>query len=135
MDPDGDALATHEGIRDLQQNSRAVPCQKVPADRAPMKQVSQDRYPVLNNRVAFAPVNIRHKPDTAAVMLKTGIVESLAVWKSAQRPPIVVHVHFSESSREAKPSSKALDNVYRVAVALSAFKRRAEDPRHAESSE
>ncbi len=64
-------------VGNLQQDARAVPHQRVGADRAPVVEVVQDAQALLDDLVALLALDVRHEADAARVVLVARVVQAL----------------------------------------------------------
>ncbi len=71
------ARAAQEGVRQLDQDARAVALQRIGAGRAPMREIFEDRQRVADDGVILATLDVRDEPETAGVVLIGRIVEPL----------------------------------------------------------
>jgi hypothetical protein len=72
------AVAGHffavQRVRQLDQDAGAVAHQLVSAHCAPMVQIFENFQTLLNNRMAFMPLDVGHKTDaTGIVLVRTGV--------------------------------------------------------------
>src|SRR5262249_14392637 len=72
----GELLAI-QGVWNLNQDSRAVPAQRIGADGPAMIEVVQDQQRLLNQRVTRPTFDIGDKPDPAGVVLHRRRVKPL----------------------------------------------------------
>src|SRR5262249_25107668 len=75
-------LLAEEPVGDLDQDAGAVGELRVPADRAAVRQVPQDRQALLDDRVALLPLDVRDEADAAGVVLVRRVVQPLRSGRS-----------------------------------------------------
>ena len=73
-------LARHralvEDVRDLEEDARAVPRQRVRPARAAVRHARQDLEPQLDDVVAGLAAEVGHEAGPAGVVLERGVVEA-----------------------------------------------------------
>ena len=79
-------LPAQEGVRHLDQDSRAVSGVGLGPARSPVSQVGEDGQRLANDLVRPLPADIHHQPEAAGVVLEAGIVQALP----ARRPRVVL---------------------------------------------
>jgi len=70
-------LLAQESVRHLDQQACAVRELRIPAHRAAVVQVLQDRQALVDDRVRFFALDVRDKTDAASVVLAGRVVEAL----------------------------------------------------------
>ena len=70
-------LLAEELVRDLYEDPRAVAGQRVCAHSATMREVLEDREPLLDDGMALGALDVRHKADATGVMFVGRVVQTL----------------------------------------------------------
>ena len=70
-------LLAEKPVRDLDQATRAVAQLRVPAHRATVREVSQHRETLLDDRVRLPALDVRDKADATGVMLMGRVIQAL----------------------------------------------------------
>jgi len=71
-------------MRDLEQNTSAVPSAGIATYRPAMRQIFKNLQSFANNIMGFIAFHIDNKPDSTRVFFKRGIVEALPIWESVE---------------------------------------------------
>jgi len=109
----GTALATEEGIGDLDQDAGAIALQLVCANRAAVSQIFEDAQPFFDNVVTFAALDVGDEAHAAGVMFIPRVVETLCV-RLVRRLSCNIHSDTPERLRQAIDATSPPRGVVRL---------------------
>ncbi len=69
-----------ELVGQLDQDAGAIAHQRVGTHRAAVIQVAQDQQTLLDDLVALAPLDVRHKTHAAGVVFVPRVIQTLRAW-------------------------------------------------------
>ena len=80
-DPERGALAREEGVRDLDEDARAVTRVDFTATGAAVEEVLEHLEGLGHDGVRPSPLHVHHEADAAGIVLVARVVEPLSFWK------------------------------------------------------
>jgi hypothetical protein len=78
----GGKLFAEKRVRNLDQDPGAVARQRVGAHRPAMGEIAQDLEALLDDSMAFLPLDVRHEANAARIMLVRGVIKALPLWRT-----------------------------------------------------